>query len=85
MDVIGLVQYLCFIRNLMDLNRPPPVELPISFNLGDIRFVTRSKLASREGLTRKYGEAGYNNILASTEPYVFVTFHQNRVVIFILT
>ena len=74
-----------FVLDKMDLNRPPAVELPISFSLGDIRFVTRSKTASREGLVRKYGEAGYNAILTSTEPFVFVTFHQSRVVIFILT
>jgi hypothetical protein len=68
----------------MDLNRPP-TELPLSFSLGDIRFVTRAKSATRDALVRRFGETGYNAILASTEPFIFVTFHQGKIVIFILT
>ncbi len=68
----------------MDLNRPP-IELPLSFSLGDIRFVTRSKISVRDILVRRYGEVGYNGIIASTEPFNYVTFHQQRIVIFILT
>lgn len=68
----------------MDLNRPP-TELPISFSLGDIRFVWRTKVLAREALVRRYNENGYQAILTSTEPFIFVTFTRTRIVIFILT
>jgi hypothetical protein len=68
----------------MDLNRPPVDEFPISFSLGDIRFVCRAKASARGALVRRYGEGGYSVILASREPFITVTASQSRVVIFIL-
>lgn len=68
----------------MDLNQPP-IDLPISFSLGDIRFVWRPKVLARDALVRRYGENGYQHVLTSTEPFIFVTFARARIVIFILT
>ena len=68
----------------MDLNRPPVEEFPISFSLGDIRFVCRAKASARGALVRRYGEGGYSAILASQEPFLMVTANQSRIVIFIL-
>ena len=85
MAVTRLVQCLCLIRRLMDLNRARAEELPISFSLVNIHFVTRPKTTSREGLVCKYGKEGYNALVASTKLFVFVTFARARIVIFILT
>ena len=38
---------------IQDLNRPP-VELPVLFSVGDIRFMLRTKLSARYALTIKF-------------------------------
>jgi hypothetical protein len=69
----------------MDLNRPPLVDVPISFSLGDIRFVCRPKASAKDALIRRYGEGGYNAILSSVEPFIMASVTQFRIMIFILT
>ena len=68
----------------MDLNRAPFVDFPVSFSLGDIHFVCRPKRSARDAVIQRYGERGYDAILASTDPFVMVSASQSRVIIFIL-
>ena len=66
-----------------DLNRPP-AELPVSFLVGDIRFMLRTKLSARYALTMKFGSVGYHSILTSTEPFLLTRWHGNMIIIVIL-
>jgi hypothetical protein len=45
--------------------------------------VCRLKASAKDALIRRYGEGGYNVILASVEPLASIT--QSRILIFILT
>ena len=77
------MHHFCSILSAMDLNRAPS-DLPISFSLGDIRFVCRTKLSCKEMLVRKYGEGGFENILSSPEPFLMPTTLVSRIVILVL-
>jgi hypothetical protein len=69
----------------MDLNIPSFDDLPVSFSLGDIRFVTRPKVSARDAIVRRYGERGYDAVIASTEPFIMIAAAQSRIVILVLT
>jgi hypothetical protein len=66
----------------MDLNLfPYPTPRFSSLNF---RFIVRKKVECRETLVRKYGEEGFNNIVASEEPLILLGFPREVVFVFIL-
>jgi hypothetical protein len=68
---------------VQDLNRPP-VELSVSFSVGDIRFLLRTKISARYALTLKFGPVGYDSIVRSTELFLLTRWNKNMMIIVIL-
>lgn len=77
------MHYLHFVlASFMDLNQlPTPTPRFSSLNF---RFVIRKKVECRETLVRKFGEEGYNTIVASEEPLILLGFPREMVFVFIL-
>jgi hypothetical protein len=73
--------YLILVR-FMDLNQPP-APTP-QFSTLNFRFVTRKKIECRQTLVRKFGEEGFNDIIASEEPLILLGFLRSMVFVFIL-
>jgi hypothetical protein len=73
--------YLVLVR-FMDLNQPP-TPTP-RFSALNFRFVIRKKVECRQTLVRKFGEAGFNDIIASEEPLILLGFPRDMVFVFIL-
>lgn len=66
----------------IDLNESPPfLNLRSTLN---IKVIVKQKLTSREVLVRKYGEDGFNTIIASPSPLIVYRCSMEEVCIFIM-
>jgi hypothetical protein len=81
MEGNGHVEFLCYIE--MDLNQPP-LELNIQFSIHNVRFCICLKRETREGLVRRFGEAGYKHILSLSEPLCLAQVNLPQILILIL-
>jgi hypothetical protein len=75
------VQFLCCIE--MDLNEPP-ANFNIQFSIHNVRFKICMKRSARESLIRRFGEAGYEHILRSSEPLCLADVNTPQITILIL-
>lgn len=66
----------------IDLNESPPY-LNLRSTLS-VKIIVKQKIASREILVRKFGEEGYNTILASPDPLMLYRCTMEEVCIFIM-
>jgi hypothetical protein len=66
----------------IDLNVDPPI-----LNLRSllcVKIIVQKKLASREMLVQKFGEEGYNTIMASSEPLMLFRVTAGQIFIIIM-
>lgn len=76
----------------MDLNGPPgtPVPDPPGTPVPELRssilfkVIVKTKLECRAPLVSKFGEDGYETILASSEPLILLGLPSNMICIFVI-
>lgn len=65
----------------IDLNKP---SVPVMRSTLNIRIEVCKKTMNKELLVKKYGEAGYDIIVASQEPMMLMGYPRGETVVFVL-